>query len=471
MLLFLVQLIQVGVLARYLSPKDFGNMALLLIVINVLHAFSDLGMGNSLIAHDRYSKTEMTHVYWLGIFSGFVLSCLVYLSAGLLARILGNGTLAYAIKWISPYFILISLSQPFMAILQKQLEFKRIALCEIMGALSGLAFAIWAAISGLGLMALTGGYMMIIAVRSILLITLRPVNIGMPAIGGFKGISQHLHFGAFQLVERVVNVFKGQVDKALLAKFLGVLELGYYSVAMQLALRPVMLLSPVLMKVGFPVLSQVSSNKKQIRKAYLDIMQFVSFLGAPLYIGLFVLGNPLMELWLGRGWESSQELFRILVFIGLAVALGNPAGSLLLALKKPGLSLGINIFGFITNLLAILIGVKWGAEGIAYALLFNNCIVLFSLDYWLGAKFLDISPGHFTKIWLPNLIRASAMGIGVWAASLLVVSWYLSLQLVLLILLGVMLYLFINIISQKQYLEELKRRLFGEAGFVKGSSK
>jgi len=251
--------------------------------------------------------------------------------------------------------------------------------------------------------------------------------------------------------EKLIHVLNGQIDKMVVGGYLGSVALGFYSVAFQIVLRPVMLINPVLTRVGFPLLSDLQNDTSKARRTYLEMITLISFLCMPLYFGLYAVANPLITIWLGEGWEVTISVFKITVFLGVFIALGNPIGSFLLAKQQVGLSFFMNIYVFAVKFGAILIGLRWGIEGVAWSLLLSMGLALFPLNYLILGKWGGITFKDFTLCWFPYLWMSVLMLAAILLFRLFINFENLYIDLIGSAIIGMIVYTGLMMIFQKKY--------------------
>lgn len=408
-----LQILQLSVLTRLLSPHDFGLVAIVMVIIGFAQVFVDMGISNAIIYRQDTTHEQLSSLYWLNVIAGTVVFSLMVAFIPLFVRFYSEPRLSGLIFWAAFSFIIMPFAQQFQILLQKELLFNRLAKVEIVGTVLGTSVAILAAVLKQGAYSLVWGWLTNTIVRSLLLMGLgwkewRP---------GFHfarvDLKGYTSFGLYQMGERSINYFSSNLDKLLIGRLLGATSLGYYSVAYQLMLRPMSLLNPMVTKVGFPLLSKIQHDNTRLNRGYLQMTEVISFMSMPVYLGMLVVARPLMHLLLGKGWDPSVTLFQILVFLGILYSLGNPIGSLLLAKGRADIGFWINIYRLAVYVIAIWTGSRWGINGVAWALLLSTALALLPVDFWVRWYLVRMRPFDFIKSFAPFLSISVLMAITV----------------------------------------------------------
>ncbi|MHB8840629.1 MAG: MOP flippase family protein [Candidatus Aquicultor sp.] len=408
-----LQILQLTILTRLLSPHDFGLVAIAMVIIGFAQVFVDMGISNAIIYRQDTTHEQLSSLYWLNVIAGIAVFGLMVICIPLFVRFYNEPRLSGLIFWAALSFIVMPFAQQFQILLQKELLFNRLAKVEIVGAVFGASIAILAAILRQGSYSLVWGWLTTVMVRSLLLIGLgwrewRPsFHFARVDLKGYTS------FGLYQMGERSINYFATNLDKLLIGRLLGTTSLGYYSVAYQLMLRPMSLLNPMITKVVFPLLSKIQHDNTRLNRGYLQMTEVISFMSMPVYLGMLAVARPLMHLLLGSGWDPSVTVFQILAFLGILYSLGNPIGSLLLAKGRADIGFWMNIYGLAVYVIAIWTGSHWGINGVAWALLLSTTLARLPVDFWVRWYLTRMRPFDFIKSFAPFLSLSALMAITV----------------------------------------------------------
>ena len=181
--------------------------------------------------------------------------------------------------------------------------------------------------------------------------------------------------------ENILNFSSSNSDYMIIGATLGPKFLGYYTLAYQLVIFPMSKINPILVKVAFPLLSQMK-EKLEIRIAYLKLLDIISFVIVPLLFGLFAVADEIIPVVYGKGWEVSILIVKILGGVGILRSLSNPIGSLMMSQGKTEYGFYLNLITLILQLPVLYFGAKqFGIVGVACGFLLvqfiNNMLAFY----------------------------------------------------------------------------------------------
>ncbi len=416
-LTFLLQLVQLAFLARLLSPAQFGLAAMAMLVLGLAQTLADLGLSNALVHRQTKDAQELTSIYWTAILASALLGLLSYALANPVAEFFNAEELKPIIRWGALLFPLTALGQPFFALHQQALRFAPIAWGESLGAVVGTCVAIGAGFSGQGTFSLVMGLLALTTIRSAIWIVTGLTH-WVPGFGWqWSHVKPYLGFVSYQLGERGIGFLRGQTDKLLIGKLLGVQMLGHYNIAYQIVLRPIMLLNPIITRVAFPVFSRIQQDDERIRRGYLEAIEAIAFITTPLYFGLIATAPFLIPLFLGPGWNEAIVPLQVLCLLGMIIGIGNPIGSLLLAKGRVDWAFLFNILALVVYSGAVVIGKNWGLIGVAWGLVIACVTLLWPLDFWVRFRLIGMLPGEFFIKITPAFLVAGIMAASITLAT------------------------------------------------------
>jgi len=409
------QLAQVFILGRLLAPEDFGLMAMVMFVVVLGQAIGDAGISNAVIHYQDTTRRELSSLFWLNVAVGAVVFALAWLCAPLFAAVYHEPRLVSLVRLSSVVFLVMPLGQLFQVLLEKGLVFRRLALIEIIAALVGLAAAVWCALEGYGVYALVWGMLALAAVKAVLLASLG-WSVWRPAlVFAWSACRRFLRFGVFQMGDRVVGQMGAQVDRFLLGVLVGARPLGFYNVAYNLALRPFVLVNPIVTRVAFPVFARVQTRDEQLRKGFLQMIELIALVLVPLYTALVVLAEPIIYVGPSAKFAEAIPMLRVLGLAGMVLSLGNPMGSLILAKGRPGVSLAMGALRTVLDIIAVSITARMGAVAVAVAVLIVRAGVMFPLGFGIRWMLVRMRPGEYLAALAPFFLASIAMAATMWS--------------------------------------------------------
>ncbi len=414
------QFVQLLVLARLLAPREFGLAASALAVAGFAQGFTDLGLGNALVQHGEVDNPLWSNAWRACAGTGLILAAALFASAPAWAALL-------RLPGLAPVLGLAALALPFagpasvyQAKAQRELRFARLATAEIVAALFSLAAALaWVAWRRDALAVVAGQ----ITLTSVRCLALAPASRIAPLRGPWRwsDLRPVARFGGFQLGERALNAAAGNLDRLLVARWLGAAAAGYYTLGSQIALRPMVLLAPFAFRTLFPLWSRLQDDRRRIAVSFIHSVSLLCLLAAGVYALLGGLAPALVRVVLGPGWEPVSPVLRILAGLGWIWTASQPLASATLALGRARASFWLNVLVLATNAAGVLVGLHFGLTGAAWGIL-AAAAALLPLDVMLVRRWLQIPARQFLAAAARPLPAALAAGIAI--ANLIALPWW-----------------------------------------------
>ncbi|PZO85708.1 MAG: colanic acid exporter, partial [Micavibrio aeruginosavorus] len=340
----LVQFLQMAVLARFLSPRDFGLMAVTMIVVNFAQIFTDMGTSKAIIQKQELNHVQLSSLYWLNVASGFLMTIIVSALSPFIASFFEEASIKPLIMQLSLIFLIIAAGNQYRVLCQKELEFKRMAAIEMSAAILSLCVAGALASNGYGIRSLVYAVLTQATLSSFLFLTYGLKHHHRPAfVYRHREVRPFFAFGFYQMGENAVNYISANMDKILIGKILGMQAAGFYNLAWQLIIFPVTKINPVVNKVAYPVYARLQGDSAQTQTYYETSMKALSLVTIPALVGLCVFAEDVVRVFYGEGWDETATLVRILCAAGIVKAVLNPAGALILARGRADIGFWWNV--------------------------------------------------------------------------------------------------------------------------------
>lgn len=455
-----IQFLLITVLARILSPTDFGLMALVQVVVEFASYFVDMGFSNIVIYKQDITNRQLSSLYWLNVLAGTAIFLIIVLLSPLLARFYNAPLLSELLIIAGTTFIIIPFGQQHKSLLQKELKFDTISKIDIISRIASGIFAIALGLEGFGVYSLVA-----MVLSNSVISTALFLFVGMKTHRpGFEFSHSELKnlysFGVYQLGERTLNYFSGQFDTIIIGKLLGAHALGFYTIAKNLVMKPQQIINPIITRVTFPLMAKFQNDEVSLKKTYLNTSNYLAAINFPLHIGMAILAEPLTVLLFGHQWMDAVILVRILAVYAMVRSTYNPVGSLLLAKGRADLGFYWALFFLAVSPAAIFIGGQFGLQGISYAQLLLFVGLLYPFYYILIRRLI---PSGFLEyheaMFLPLLLTAAACIIPLLLS--LVITNYIA-SIIAVSASGVLIYLFLSFRFNKGFVEMLKNFGYGK---------
>jgi O-antigen/teichoic acid export membrane protein len=453
------QLLGMVVLARLLSPSDFGVVAMASLVTGFAWIFRDLETTAAVIRRRELPSAFLDSVFWLNVSVGLVIAILLALLAPVIAAAMHEAQLTGVLWVLAVAFPIVSLGLVQQGLLERASRFRSVALIECCAAFTGLATAVLSALAGWGVYSLVS---QMVVTWTMITAGLWAASKWRPAwrcslglireIAGFSGNLMGFH---------IFNYFARNMDTVLIGRFLGATDLGYYNVAYRLMMWPLQNISWVAGRAFFPALSRLQDDKQRLRLAYVRAAAAVFLITAPLTFGLFVLREPFVLAVMGERWLKVADLLFWLAPVSMLQSLGTTVLLLYVSTGRTDIMFRFGVFYGVVVVCAIVVGLQWGVEGVAAA----YCAAAFILFWpYLAVPFRLVGLGvpAFLRRLLPTFLAAFLMALFVAAVSehsgvLVQAQWA---RLVVLVALGAALYVAVSIFIQRPLLKDIRGTLF-----------
>lgn len=380
-----IQFGRLFVLSRLLDPRDFGLMAMMLIIIDFANIFGQMGMVEAVIQRPSPTQDELSSLFWFNLALGAAVGLLVAVAAPLAALAFEAGRLGHMLPLMSLAFVIYPLGAQFGALLRKNLHFGLLALTDIAAALTGAAVSILLAWQGLGVLALVWGYLANSVVRAVLMLGSARYLGFMPSTRfRWNELSGYLTFGLERTGAMTINFVNSRLDQFLIGLFLGPTLLGFYNMAFNLVVYPVGLINPILTRVAFPVFAQVQNDLPRLKRGFFSMQSTLMTINAPLLAGAAAVAPTAVPLLLGEKWRPAIVLVQILAFYALIRSNGNANANLILAKGETRLALWWNLAALALSAPVIIAcGLTGRAWAVGVGMLFLQLVLYFAFYFFL----------------------------------------------------------------------------------------
>ena len=350
---------------RLLSPSDYGLLAMATVVVTFLMLLAELGIGAAVVQALEIDERELGQIFGLCLAVNLLLCVLLILVAPLIASFFDESRLTSIIRALALQFPLVAMYVLPQALLERNLHFKAKSLVDLSGAVASASITLACALSGLGVWALVAGSITKVAWLAIGLNIVNPLRI-RPSLN-FSLIRKLASFGGYVTLTRVLWFFYSQMDILIAAKFLGKVQLGYYSVSMQLASLPVQRLSGIINEVAFPAFSRIQEDRPKVLAYLLKAVRLLALFSFPVLWGISSTAPEIVEVFLGPKWSESTLPLQILAFLMPVRMISNLMPSVIQGLGRPDISVKNLLLVCLVMPIAFLIGAPFGVVGLAAA--------------------------------------------------------------------------------------------------------
>ena len=386
------------VLARLLTPEDFGCIGMLSIFIVLSNTFIDGGFGAALVQKNNPTQEDYSTIFYWNLSLAIALYAIIWFCSPLIASFYKIGILKELLRVQALILIVNSLGLVQRVRLRKQLIFKRLAVIDLSSSLLAVIVAIVSAYMGLGVWSLVIYQLTLSAAQTIGLWIghhWSPV-----LVFDTKSFRSLFRFGGFLLISDLLNALCDNIQGLIIGKQFSPTVMGYYAQAKKLEEVPTTSLSGIVSQVTFPVFSTIKDNVSSLLSVHKKCVHATNFINIPLMTLLIVIAEPLIVLLFTDKWLPSVPYFQILCVAGLANCLQSINYQLYVAMGYSKSMFRWNLIKRSVGLVLIFVGVIIGVEGILWGMVLGFWFTYFvnaSLagrvtQYTLGKQLIELLP-------------------------------------------------------------------------------
>lgn len=297
----LLQFVVLAILARILTPADYGLMGAALIVVGISSLFSQMGVGPALVQMRDLSREHVSTAMTISVIFGVIAFGIVWLGAPLIEAAFRVENLSHALRNLAFVFPIVAVSVVAEASLQRHMDFKAICINDLSSYIVGQALvSIVLAYLGYGYMALVIGFLAQAVLRTIFMIYSAKTLLSFRF--HIDSARTLFRFSLLYTVSQAANYLALNADNFIVARFFGPQGLGLYGRAYQIVVAPAVLVGDTLDKVFFPVISRVQDSREEMAQIFEKVTVLLSFGVLPVSGLLMVLAEPIVITLLGREW-------------------------------------------------------------------------------------------------------------------------------------------------------------------------
>lgn len=306
----IVSLVVSAILARLLTPEDFGIITIATVILTFFAIISDLGIATAIVQNKELTKSDLDHIFSFTSYLGLFVSLIFFIFSPQITRYYEVDSLLNVCKFLSVNLLFSSLNIVPNALLLKAKRFKFIAVrTVVIHAVFGVVSVV-SALNGFGMYALLitpiGSSIAIFVVNYIQ----TPLTFN-PKIERCS-IAKISAYSTYQFLFTIINYFSRNLDNLLIGRYIGVVDLGYYDKSYRLMMLPLSNIPHVITPVLHPLLSEHQSDREYIFSAYLKLLKLLAYIGFPLSVFLYFEASDLILLIFGDQWRASIPIFEIL---------------------------------------------------------------------------------------------------------------------------------------------------------------
>lgn len=404
------------VLARLLTPSDFGLLAMAGVFVVFGDALVAQGFGTAITQREHLEPEHESTAFWTNMLLGLALGALLWATAPLISNLYGQSALTPIIRWLSPVLPLRGAVAVPVGLLQRRFRFRALAIRSVLAALGGGIAGVLAAFSGWGVYSLV---VQQLVGASLDLVVVWGAAAWRPLLVFSKRHFRDLiGYSSYLLGSGLMGLLSRRADDFLIGVFLGDIALGIYAVAY----RGLQILEKVLAKTGtvvaFSAFSRLQGQNERMLQAFYESTRAASVITMPVFVGVSLVAPFAVPLVFGDQYVQSGQVLQVLALIGVLHGVSYLDYAVYNGVGRPEIVLKLLAINTVANVVLFFIVARWGIVAVASAYVARAYLLLPLNLVGLRAA-IGVSPRRYFGNFIPALGSCAAMAVVIGLVSLL----------------------------------------------------
>jgi polysaccharide transporter, PST family len=354
------------VMARLLTPADFGLIAMAGAVTAFIGLFTDMGLSTATIQRTNVSQELVSTLFWVNVGTGLLLMLAAFAAAPVAAWGFSDPRITVLVMALAIAIPITAATAQHNALLVRGMRWAPVQMSGLAGQFAGLIVAVLLAwVAQVGYWALVA--QAVTAAVTSFLISWTFCQWRPSWIKGWRNARTEIGFGLNISGFNFLNYFHRQFDNILIGWRWGPVEVGYYSRAYNLLTLPITLINNSMGQISVPILSKLKETPEEWSKAFLQMTAVTTYAGVGICILLLVGADPIIRILLGEQWTPVIDIFRFLSLSSVLMTGANSCGWIFVSLGKSKQYFRWALFASPLYVLSFVIGLPWKASGVALA--------------------------------------------------------------------------------------------------------
>ena len=396
------------ILARLLSPQEFGLIGMLTIFIALSQLLTDSGFSHALIRKQNCTQQDYSTVFYFNIVLGISLYVLLFLAANTISIFFREPILKPLIRVIGLAIIINSFTIIQNTLLTKQINFKLQAKISVVSFFISGIISIYMAYTGWGVWSLVALTLFKYSINSVLLWFW---NKWKPLwCFSKKSFVELFSFSGKLFVTQLIDALYRNLYYVIIGKYFSAAELGYYTRAEQFQSLPSVNLQGIIGRVSYPVLATMQNDTPRLRDTYKKLIRSTMLITFVLMLGMAASAKPMILSLVGEKWEPCIIYLQLLCFVGIFYPLSALNLNILYVKGRSDLALRIEIIKKMLFVPVFVLAVMWGIKVMILSMIILSLISSFINSYWSG-RLIGYSFFEQIKDITPSFLIAAAMSL------------------------------------------------------------
>lgn len=410
---FLINFLAAGVLARLLSPKDFGLVGMVLGFTGLVGVFNAMGLSTATIQRDTITQKQVSNLFWINVGSSGLMAITSFAVAPWAARFYHDPRIVGIMQVLALTFLLTGLTVQHQALLTRQMRFQALAVIDVGSSTIGFAVACVMAWFGAGYWALVA--QQLVTIGSTLTLTWMTSGWRPHLPSRNSGVKPLVRFGAHLSLADFLALLTVNSDNILIGRFFGAESLGLYTRANVLLSRPLQQVMMPVNSILIPVLSRLQGDPQRYRRSHMRAYDTLALIVFSFSAICFVLAKPLVLVILGSKWTAVIPLFAAFSLVAVSGPLSAIGPWIYESQGRGHDQLRNHTAAGVVTLLSYLIGLHWGPLGLILSLAITSFLIRMPIIYYIAGR---RGPVTTRDLWMGFLCNLPCWGAVFLATSL-----------------------------------------------------
>ena len=406
-----IQVLRLSILTRFLDKSDFGIVAILTFVLGLTNTFADLGFSAAIMHKQDISRNEFSSLYWIQFVFFTVLFVIFCFLSPFISLFYAEESITYLLPIVLLDLIFNGVGRLYDTLLQKNFQFRLIALRNIISSIISIFVALLLAIWGCGIYSLIFSTLFNTIVFNIWNFISGQKLIRLKFKIDFRESFALAKIGLFQTGTQIIDYIAAKFDILIIGKFLGTENLGIYNLAKELVMKVILLINSIANKVILPIFSKVQNDPETLRNTYCKVLTILSSVNFPISVIISVLSPQIVAVLYGKGYEDVGLLMSILSLWSLFLCIGNPVGSIAIATGKTNLSFYYTLVRFFLTIPILLLASMFDIKIVAWSNVLMAVIMFFVAWRMLLRKMIGLSLKRYYLSFHKPFVTAIILGV------------------------------------------------------------
>lgn len=417
------------VLARLLTPKEYGIMAMIAVFIAVSNSIIDSGFSNALIRKTRIERVDYNTVFYFNLTVSILIYTLLYLAAPAISVFFKESVLVEIIRILGLVLIINAFSVIPRTQFVRDVNFKTQTKVSLISSISSGVFGIGMALGGMGVWSLVGQQLS----RQFLNTLFLWIYSKWYPVWEFsrKSFKELFEFGSKLLLSGLLDTIYKNIYYIIIGRFYTSAQLGQYTRADQFNMIFSSNLTSVVQRVSYPVLSSIQEEPERLRETYQKVIKITMLITFACMLGLAAVAKPLILILIGEKWLPAVYFLQIICFSGMLYPLHAINLNILQVKGRSDLFLKLEIIKKIIAVGPIVVGVVYGIEYMLWGGVLTSFIAYFLNSYY-SANLMNYPTSEQIKDILPTFLTSFLVAAFMWSVSFWNISVYALLPIQLL---------------------------------------